>query len=82
MGKGRAPNILAIKALLTGEPIGEWHMVVGNPFAPILKVGNLICTESKFQFNDIIGADNLPCSRVIVTFISVGKLSAPMISLN
>ena len=65
MGRGKAPDILAIKALLTGEPIGEWHMVIGNPFDPISKVGNLICTESKFQFNDIIGADNFPTELTV-----------------
>lgn len=60
LGKGRAPAIVSIKSLLTGEPIGEWHMVVGNPYNPIAKIGNLICTESKFKFNDTIGADDFP----------------------
>jgi hypothetical protein len=60
IGKGRAPDIVAMKALLTGEPIGEWHMVVGNPYSPIMRVGNLICTGAKFSFNDTLGADNFP----------------------
>ncbi len=73
MKKGRAPDILAIKALLTGEPIGEWHMVIGNPYAPISKVGNLICTESKFQFNDIIGADNFPTELKLTVTLEHGR---------
>ena len=73
MGKGRAPNILAIKSLLTGEPIGEWHVVIGNPFAPIAKIGNLICTESKFQFNDIIGADNFPTELKVTITVEHGR---------
>jgi hypothetical protein len=73
MNKGRAPDILAIKALLTGEPIGEWHMVVGNPFDPIAKIGNLICTEAKFQFNDVIGADNFPTELKVTITVEHGR---------
>lgn len=73
MGKGKAPSIVAMKALLTGEPIGEWHMVVGNPHAPIAMIGNLICTEAKFQFNDIIGADNFPTELTVTITVEHGR---------
>lgn len=73
MGKGRAPAIVSIKSLLTGEPIGEWHMVVGNPYAPIAMIGNLICTEAKFQFNDIIGADNFPTELKVTITVEHGR---------
>jgi hypothetical protein len=73
MDKGRAPSIVAMKALLTGEPIGEWHLVVGNPFKPIAKIGNLICTESKFQFNDVIGADNFPTELKVTITVEHGR---------
>jgi hypothetical protein len=73
MGKGRAPSIVALKSLLTGEPIGEWHMVVGNPRKPIAQIGNLICTESKFQFNDIIGADNFPTELKVTITVEHGR---------
>jgi len=73
MGKGRAPSIVSIKSLLTGEPIGEWHMVVGNPYNPITKVGNLICTESKFKFNDTIGADDFPTELAVEITLEHGR---------
>lgn len=73
MGKGRAPNILVIKALLTGEPIGEWHMVVGNPYKPIAMIGNLICTEAKFQFNDTLGADDFPTELKMTVSLEHGR---------
>jgi hypothetical protein len=73
MGKGRAPSIVAMKSLLTGEPVGEWHMVLGNPYDPILAVGNLICTEAKFQFNDIIGADNFPTELKVTITVEHGR---------
>lgn len=73
MGKGKAPAIVSMKALLTGEPIGEWHMVIGSPYSPIAKIGNLICTESKFQFNDIIGADNFPTELKVSITVEHGR---------
>lgn len=73
MGKGRAPNIVALRSLLTGEPIGEWHMVVGNPYNPIAKIGNLIVTESKFKFNDIVGAEDFPTELSVAITLEHGR---------
>lgn len=73
MGRGRAPDIVAMKALLTGEPVGEWHMVVGNPYSPTLMVGNLICTGAKFQFNDTLGADNFPTELKVAITMEHGR---------
>lgn len=49
-----------MKALLTGEPTGNWHMTVGNPLNPILVIGNLICTKMDVQFGEEIGPDDFP----------------------
>jgi hypothetical protein len=73
MGRGRAPDIVAMKALLTGEPVGEWHLVVGNPYSPTLMVGNLICTGAKFQFNDTLGADNFPTELKVTIQMEHGR---------
>lgn len=54
------PQILAMRSLLTGEPVGEWHLVVGNPMNPIAMIGNLICTDVEFEFNDELGNDDFP----------------------
>lgn len=54
------PSIDGMKALLTGEPVGNWHLVVGNPLNPIMTVGNLICTDMKFECSDELGPDDFP----------------------
>jgi hypothetical protein len=46
--------------LLTGNPTGEWHLQVGNPFAPIMMIGNLWCTSTSFEFNDELSVDDFP----------------------
>jgi hypothetical protein len=54
------PQLLGFKQLLSGESVGEWHMVIGNPLQPIAKIGNLVCTGFSFNFGGFLGADDFP----------------------
>ena len=54
------PSISGMKAILTGEPTGNWHMTIGNPLNPIMVVGNLICTKMDIQFAEELGPDDFP----------------------
>lgn len=65
LGKGFSISSIVDKLsvltpLYTGEPVGEWHLTVGNPMNPIMMIGNLICTNCKLQFNDALGPDDFP----------------------
>ena len=46
--------------LLTGAPVGEWHLVVGNPCNPIAMIGNLICKSLDISFGENLGPDDFP----------------------
>ena len=67
------PQILAMRSLLTGEPVGEWHLVVGNPMNPIAMIGNLVCTDCEFEFNDELGADDFPTELKVSIKLKHGK---------
>lgn len=54
------PAVNNMKALLTGEPVGNWHLVVGNPLNPIMTIGNLICTQMTVTCSDELGPDDFP----------------------
>jgi hypothetical protein len=56
----QAPWLQDARALLTGEPIGDWHLTIGNPLNPIAMIGNLIVTDSKIEFSDELGPDDFP----------------------
>lgn len=49
-----------IKAFLTGDPTGQWHLTVGNPMNPILVCGNLCLETSKFEFEGPLGYEGFP----------------------
>ena len=53
-------NWQAPLSLYTGAPIGEWHVVIGNPYNPIAMIGNLICTDITVNFGDALGPDDFP----------------------
>jgi hypothetical protein len=57
-----------IHSLLTGDPVGEWHLTVGNPLNPMMMIGNLICTGIEISFNDELGPDDFPTElKAVVT---------------
>jgi hypothetical protein len=53
-------NVQLPLSFLTGAPIGEWHLVVGNPCNPIAMIGNLICENVKIEFSERLGPDDFP----------------------
>ena len=57
---GQVPYLQGLKAVLTGEPVGEWHVTIGNPLNPIAMIGNLICEGIDVDFNDELGPDDFP----------------------
>jgi len=61
-----------IHSLLTGAPVGEWHLTVGNPMNPMMMVGNLVCTNIKIEFNDELGPDDFPTELKATISLSHG----------
>lgn len=57
---GQIPYLTGLKALLIGEPVGEWHVTIGNPLNPIAMIGNLICESVEVEFGNELGPDDFP----------------------
>ncbi len=62
---GQIPYLTGLKAILTGEPVGEWHITIGNPLNPIAMIGNLICEGITVEFNEELGPDDFPTEMKI-----------------
>ena len=56
------PWLMNARALLTGDPIGDWHLTIGNPLNPIAMIGNLIVENCEYEFSDELGPDDFPIS--------------------
>jgi hypothetical protein len=57
---GQVPYLKGMKSILTGEPVGEWHITIGNPLNPIAMIGNLVCDNIQVEFNEELGPDDFP----------------------
>ncbi len=55
------PSIPMMNSLLTNDPVGNYHIIIGNPFNPIMSMGNLINEgASKIWFGDELGYEDFP----------------------
>lgn len=68
------PQIISFKSLLTGEPIGEWHLMIGNPFNPMAMMGNMIVKDVNLTFpSEVLGADDFPTRMKFEVTLAHGK---------
>lgn len=57
---GAVPYLSNMYSILTGDPVGDWHLVIGNPMNPIAEIGNLVCENITITFSDELGPDDFP----------------------
>jgi hypothetical protein len=67
------PDAIILPSLISGNPVGNWHLVVGNPMNPIMMIGNLICEQAIFQFSDDLGAEDFPTSMSVQVELAHGR---------
>ena len=67
------PNLLSIKAAQSDRPVGEWHLVVGNPLNPIMVMGDLVCTGCDMTFDEEMGPDDFPTGVTFDVKLRQGK---------
>ena len=66
------PYITNQRALLSGDPVGDWHLTIGNPLNPIATIGNLICDNVDIKFSDELGPDDFPIGFEAVVSLKHG----------
>jgi len=54
------PQVIGFKSLISGLPVGEWHVVIGNPFNPFMKIGNMVVEGWDLEFSNDWGVDDFP----------------------
>jgi hypothetical protein len=69
---GQIPYLQTLKALLIGEPVGEWHVTIGNPLNPIAMIGNLVCESVAVEFGNELGPDDFPLEMRVTVKLEHG----------
>lgn len=72
--EGQIPYLTGLKALLIGEPVGEWHVTIGNPLNPIAMIGNLICDSIEVELGDELGPDDFPLDIKVTVNLDHGMV--------
>jgi hypothetical protein len=67
------PKFISAKSALSDRPVGEWHLVVGNPMNPIMTMGDLICTKCDMIFDEEMGPDDFPTGVTFKVMLQQGK---------
>lgn len=67
------PHKYALASLMSGAPVGCWHLTVGNPKSPIIEVGNLVCTGSEIEHYGPLGLDDFPTGIRVRINLEHGK---------
>lgn len=67
------PSIVTMNSLLTSEPVGDWHLTIGNPLNPIMSIGNLRLTNTEIEFGDRLGFDDFPTTIKVTCDLEPGQ---------
>ena len=60
-------------ALMSGLSTTPWHMTLGNPFNPVISVGNILVKNGKIDFGNEMGFNDMP-TKINVSFdIDLGR---------
>lgn len=60
-------------SLLSEQPVGLWHLTIGNPHNPILSVGNLILKRTTIEHYGPLGLDDFPTGIRVTCELERGK---------
>jgi hypothetical protein len=67
------PKFISARAALSDRPVGEWHLVVGNPMNPIMVMGDIICKSCTMKFDEELGPDDFPTGVTFTVALQQGK---------
>lgn len=60
-------------SLLSEAPVGLWHITIGNPWHPIVSMGNMILLNTKIEHSGPLGLDDFPTTLTVTCEFDRGK---------
>lgn len=73
LNKAGRPQKHALNSLLSPAPVGLWHVTIGNPFHPIMTIGNMILEKTTITHTGPLGLDDFPTGLKVVCELKRAK---------
>ena len=70
---GAFPGFIQQRASVADIPTGNWHLTIGNPMNPIMRIGNLVVRSCSLTFGDELGPDDFPIDMKFDVTVSPTK---------
>ena len=67
------PHKNALNSLLSPAPVGFWHLTIGNPWHPIMMMGNLILDDCQIEHYGPLGLDDFPTGLKVTVKLKHAK---------
>lgn len=73
LNKFGRPARYRANSLLSEAPVGLWHITIGNPWHPIMSMGNMILTNTTIEHDGPLGLDDFPTRLKVTCSFDRGK---------
>lgn len=67
------PLFLQQRSAVPGVPTGNWHLTIGNPMNPIMRIGDIVVKDCTLTFGDELGPDDFPIDLTFDVTLSPTK---------
>jgi len=67
------PQKSMVNSLLSPAPTGLWHVMIGNPYHPIMSMGNMILKNTTITHMGPLGLDDFPTGLKVECELERGK---------
>jgi len=67
------PGFVQQRANVANIPTGNWHLTIGNPMNPIMRIGDVIVRSCQLEFGDELGPEDFPIDLKFTVTLSPTK---------
>ena len=67
------PGFVQQRANAANIPTGNWHLTVGNPMNPIMRIGDVVVRSCQVDFGDELGPEDFPIDLKFTVTLSPTK---------
>ena len=67
------PGFVQQRANVANIPTGNWHLTVGNPMNPIMRIGDVVVRSCQVDFGDELGPEDFPIDLKFTVTLSPTK---------